>query len=291
MGLKRLILILSFFLFFLPSPGWGLEVPQLQGYVNDYAGMISLAVRDKLERELKSFEQSDSTQLVILTIPSLQGETVEDFGIKVAEAWKVGQKNKDNGIILLIAKQERKIRIEVGRGLEGRLTDLLAGRIVDLVISPRFKRGDFDGGFIAGVSALIDATRGEFKAEARPQARQTGGLHSFLVFLVAFFVVLILVSSLSRILGGVVGAVGLPALIHLGLFPLGLVSLILSVLVGLGIGVLLPSLFSAGGYGGGGFWPGGGFFSSGGGWGGGDSGGGFSGGGGDFGGGGASGDW
>jgi uncharacterized protein len=289
--MKKFILTLILFFVFLPFKAQALEVPQLQGYVNDYAGMISPAVKDKLEGELKSFEQSDSTQLVILTIPSLEGETIEDFGIRVAEAWKIGQKNKDNGIILLIAKQERKIRIEVGRGLEGRLTDLLAGRIVDLVISPRFKRGDFDGGFIAGVSALIDATRGEFKAEARPPARQTGGLHTFLVFLVAFFVVLILVSSLSRILGGVVGAVGLPALIHLGLFPLGLVSLILSVLVGLGIGILLPSLFSAGGYGGGGFWPGGGFFSSGGGWGDGDSGGGFGGGGGDFGGGGASGDW
>ena len=221
----------------------------------------------------------------------MQGETIDGFGIKVAEAWKVGQKNKDNGIILLIAKQEHKIRIEVGRGLEGRLTDLLAGRIIDLVITPRFKRGDFDGGVMAGVSALIDATRGEFKAEERPPIKKTRGFHSFLIFLVAFFVVLIMVSSLSRILGGLVGAVGLPALLYLGLFPLGIIALILSALVGLGIGLLLPSLFSAGGGGGGGFWPGGFFPSGGGGWGGGDSGGGFGGGGGDFGGGGASGDW
>jgi uncharacterized protein len=281
-------------LFFIILPSWvhALDVPPLQGYVNDYAVMISPAAKERLEGELKAFEQSDSTQLVILTIPSLQGETIEEFGIQVAEAWKIGQKNKDNGIIILIAKQEHEIRIEVGRGLEGRLTDLLAGRIVNLVISPRFKRGDFDGGVMAGVLALIDATRGEFKAEGRPPAKQTRGLHSFLVFLVAFFVVLIMVSSLSRILGGFVGAVGLPALLYLGLFPLGLVALILSVLVGAGIGALLPSLFSAGTNRGGGFWPGGGFFPfGGGGWGGGDSGGGFGGGGGDFGGGGASGDW
>ena len=289
--MKKSVLVLSIILFFLPILGQALDVPNLQGYVNDYGGMISPAAKERLDGELKAFEQTDSTQLVILTIPSLQGEPIDGFGIKVAEAWKIGQKNKDNGIILLIAKQERKIRIEVGRGLEGRLTDLLAGRIIDLVITPRFKRGDFDGGVMAGVSALIDATRGEFKAEGRPPAKQTRGLHSFLVFLVAFFVVLIMLSSFSRILGGVAGAVGLPALVHLGLFPLGLVSLILSVLVGAGIGALLPSLFSAGGFGGGGFWPGGGFFPFGGGGGGGDSGGGFGGGGGDFGGGGASGDW
>lgn len=271
----------------------GLDVPKLQGYVNDYGGMISPAAKDRLEEELKSFEQSDSTQLVILTVPSLQGENIEEFGIKVGETWKIGQKGKDNGIILIIVKQERKMRVEVGRGLEGRLTDLFAGRIVDLVIKPRFKRGDFDGGVMAGVSALIDATRGEFKAEQRPTAKKTRGFHSFLIFLLAGFVILLMVSSFSRILGGLVGAAGLPALLHLGLFPLGLVALILAVLVGAGIGALLPSLFSAGGSRGGGFWPGGGFYSSGGGgWSGGDSGGGdFGGGGGDFGGGGASGDW
>jgi len=247
----------------------------------------------QLESELKAFEQSDSTQLVILTVPSLEGETIEEFGIKVGEVWKIGQKNKDNGIIVVVAKQERKIRIEIGRGLEGRLTDLLAGRIVNLVITPRFKRGDFDGGFQAGVSALIDATRGEFKADEGHPATNNRGAPSFLTFLIAGFVALLFIGSLSRIFGGIAGAVGFPALIHLGLFPLGIVTLILSALAGLGIGLFLPSFFSgAGGFRGGGFWPGGGFFSSGGGgWSGGDSGGGFSGGGGDFGGGGASGDW
>ena len=122
-------------------PVYALDVPKLQGYVNDYADMISPQVRDQLNNELHAFEQSDSTQIVILTIPSLEGEALEDFSIKVAEAWKIGQKNKDNGAILLVAKQERKIRVEVGRGLEGRLTDLMSGRIIDLVIQPRFKSG------------------------------------------------------------------------------------------------------------------------------------------------------
>ncbi len=139
-----LTFIISCVLFlFLSSSGHALDVPKLQGYVNDYATMISPPVRAELNNELRAFEQIDSTQIVILTVPSLEGEALEDFSIKVAEAWKIGQKNKDNGVILLVAKQDRKIRIEVGRGLEGRLTDLMSGRIIDLVMKPRFKRGRF----------------------------------------------------------------------------------------------------------------------------------------------------
>ncbi len=283
-----IILLLSFLL----SPSaHALDVPKLQGYVNDYAGMISPPVRAELESELKSFEASDSTQIVVLTIPSLEGDVIEDFGIKVGEAWKIGQKGKDNGAIFIVAKQERKMRIEVGRGLEGRLTDLMAGRIVDLVVKPRFKRGDYDGGFRAGVSAIIDATRGEFKAEEnhRPQRHE----RSSRIFTLLIFggVVLLVLGSMSRILGGIAGAVGLPLLFLLAGFSLGIVFIIILALIGLGAGLLLPLLFAAGGrYGGGGFGPGGGFFGTGGG--GSDfGGGGFSGGGGDFGGGGASGDW
>jgi uncharacterized protein len=290
--MKKSVLVLVFFLVCLPGTIQALDVPKLQGYVNDYAGMISPATASRLEKELKAFEQSDSTQLVILTIPSLEGETSDGFGIRVAEAWKIGQKNKDNGLIVLVAKQEHKIRIEVGKGLEGRMTDLLAGRIIDLVITPRFKRGDFDGGFASGVSALIDATRGEFKADDKKTSKKNRGGPSLLTLIVVGLVVLVFASNLSRILGGVIGAMGLPALLYLGLSSLSLLALILSALVGLGIGLLLPSLFSAGGYRGGGFWPGGGFFPSGGGGSSsGDSGGDFGGGGGDFGGGGASGDW
>jgi len=135
---------------------------------------------------------------VILTVPSLEGETIEDYSIKVAEAWKIGQKGKDNGIIFTVAKQERKMRIEVGRGLEGKLTDLMAGRIIDLVITPLFKQGNYDEGFKAGVAALIDATRGEFKAEERPASRGLGYsvrspwdldpmLFLMIIFLVVFF--------------------------------------------------------------------------------------------------------
>ncbi|HWR58565.1 MAG TPA: TPM domain-containing protein, partial [Thermodesulfovibrionales bacterium] len=146
------ILYLASCIFLICSPVYALDVPKLEGYVNDYAGMISPPTRGELERELKTFEKTDSTQIVILTVPSLEGESVEGFGIKVGESWKIGQKGKDNGAIFIVAKQERKLRVEVGRGLEGRLTDLMAGRIIDLVVKPSFKRGDYDGGFKAGIS-------------------------------------------------------------------------------------------------------------------------------------------
>lgn len=176
-----------------------LGIPKLGGYVNDYASMISGSSKAKLEEELRSFEQSDSTQLVILTIPSLEGEPIEDYSIKVAEAWKLGQARKDNGILLLVSKNDRKMRIEVGRGLEGKLTDLMAGRIIDLVIKPRFKRDDFDGGFTAGVASLIDATRGEFKAEEKDSRKETQPFQSsWLFLLVAIILVYLFLSSARR---------------------------------------------------------------------------------------------
>jgi uncharacterized protein len=267
------------------------DVPQVRGYVNDYANMMSPGTRSTLESELKAFEQSDSTQLVVLTVPTLDGEPVEAYAIKVAEAWKVGQKGKDNGILLLVASKERKIRVEVGRGLEGRLTDLMAGRIIDMVITPRFKRADFDGGFAAGVHALIDATRGEFKAEAKRAPSRKGSRLPLLTLLIFGGVILLMVGRISKVLGGAVGGIGIPLAGYLTMGP-SLITLGLLAIVGALLGVALPFIFGGhrGGGGGGVFWPGG-FGGSGGSWGGGGDSGGFSGGGGDFGGGGASGDW
>ena len=210
--MKKIFLFFILLLCCLPFAAYGLDVPRLQGYVNDYAGMISPSAKSKIEEELRAFEQSDSTQIVILTIPSLEGENIEEFSIKVAEVWKIGQQRKDNGVLFIVSKQERKIRIEVGRGLEGKLTDLMAGRIIDQVIKPRFKQGDFDGGFITGVSALIDGTRGEFKAEQRPVQRRQKGFPPFLTFLLFFGIFILILGSISRILGGIAGAIGLPGL-------------------------------------------------------------------------------
>lgn len=152
--------ILTVLLLVLPAAA--LEIPKPTGYVNDLAGMLSQTVELKLEQFLRDFEKSDSTQITVLTVPTLDGEALEDYSLRVLDSWKVGQKGLDNGALLLIAKAERKIRIEVGYGLEGRLTDLLAGRIIDNEISPRFKQGDIDGGVVSGVVGIAEAVRGEY---------------------------------------------------------------------------------------------------------------------------------
>jgi uncharacterized protein len=267
---------------------YGRDVPPLKGYVNDYANMMSPGARAQLEKELKDFEQSDSTQVVVLTVDSLQGDVLESFSIRVAETWKIGRKGKDNGVILLVAKNERKTRLEVGRGLEGKLTDLTAGRIVQLVINPQFKRGDFDAGFLSGVRAVIDATRGEFKADqARRTSSSRGMVSSFMPLIVFGALFLLVLGRISRYLSGTAGLVGFPLVgSTLGL---PLVAIIFLGLIGLVLGIFLPIVF------GGPFTRAGGYrndmWGAGGGFGGGFDGGGFGGGGGGFGGGGASGGW
>ncbi|PLY03407.1 MAG: hypothetical protein C0622_04460 [Desulfuromonas sp.] len=162
-----------------------LEVPKPGGYVSDKAGMISQTTELKLDQFLREFENSDSTQIVVLTIPTLEDEALEEFSMKVFENWKIGQLGKDNGALLLIAKKERAIRIEVGYGLEGRLTDLLAGRIIDNEISPRFKQGDFDGGVISGVLAMAEAVRGEYAGSGTSKSKKRSSPFG-LIFLIFF---------------------------------------------------------------------------------------------------------
>lgn len=145
-------------------------IPKARGYVNDNAGILSPAAKGQVERFLADFERTDSTQISVLTVPSLEGEDLEGYAVRIAQAWGIGQQGKDNGALLLVAKEERAVRIEVGYGLEDRLTDLLAGRIVDQEIVPRFKAGDFDGGIKAGVQAMVDATRGAYTGD--PAARK-----------------------------------------------------------------------------------------------------------------------
>jgi len=160
--MRRFILHTLLFLL-LPLNVAALEVPKLNGYVNDLADVITPGTELKIERFLEGFEGSDSTQLVILTINSLEGEVLEDYSLRVVESWKIGQKDEDNGALLLISKEDRKMRIEVGYGLEGVLTDLLTGRIIDNEIQPRFQADDFDGGVIAGITSIAEAVRGEYQ--------------------------------------------------------------------------------------------------------------------------------
>jgi uncharacterized protein len=269
-----------------PVPATALDVPVLRGHVNDYAGLLAAGTVEKIESDLTAFEKSDSTQVVLLTISSLEGDSLEDFSIRVAESWKIGQKGKDNGVILLVAKQERKIRIEVGRGLEGKLTDLQSGSIIRREIAPRFKTGDYDGGLASGAAAIQAAVRGEYSAAPADVSRSRGKAPSVPTMLIFLLVACVVLGGISRILGGIAGAVGVPV-IGAFLFP-GLAFGVLALLgvAGFMAGLIMSFLFGSGGRHGG---FGGGPFIGGGSFGGGD--GGFSGGGGDFGGGGASGDW
>ncbi len=278
--MKRLSLLISIFFIFISVMAQALEVPSLKGRVNDYGDMISPETEILLNEKLADIEKSDSTQIVILTVESLEGDSIEDFSIRVAEKWKIGQANKDNGVIFVVSKNDRRMRIEVGRGLEGVLTDLLAGRILDYIVKPEFKAGNYDEGFIKGASAIIDACRGEFKSELleskRTKSSSGGGV--FFIFIVLYFILLI-ASSISKLLGGGLGAIALPLALLFGGFSIGILGFIVAAIIGFILGLILPymPLLSGGGSyrsGGGGF-----------------SGGGFSGGGGSFGGGGASGGW
>lgn len=288
--------LLAILIVFLPAFASALDVPQLRGHVNDYAGILSAGTVQQLEETLAGFERSDSTQIVVLTVPSLEGDDLEAFTIRVAEAWRIGQKGKDNGAILLVAKAERKVRIEVGRGLEGTLTDLVSGRIIRGEISPRFKQGDFDGGVTAGVAAIMATVKGEYAATPRDLQQGKRSAPPLVGLLFFLGVACIFLGALSRVLGGLAGAAGLPLVAALTVSGLGVVALAGLAVAGFFLGMFLTFLFGGGGGGRGGGSPwggttyGGGF---GGGFGGGWSsgGGGFSGGGGGFGGGGASGDW
>ena len=270
-----------------------LEVPELKGHVNDYAGMLSRATETALDQRLRELAQTDSTQIVVLTIPSLKGDNLETFSMRVVESWQLGQKGLDNGALLLVAKNDRKIRIEVGYGLEGRLTDLMSGRIIRHAIVPAFKNGNFDQGVFAGVEAMIDVVRGEYQAEAKPAGGQATGRDAGIFALFPMFFLLTVLGRLNRPLGIAAGGVLLP-LIGFALLQLSLLWVLALVPVGAALGLLgsfMGKPLSFGHTGarrrrGNGYWGGGigGGFSSGGF-------GGFSGGGGGFGGGGASGSW
>lgn len=276
--MKRAFFSFILALMLLPAAASALEVPALSGRVNDYADMISPEAERLLEEKLRAFEESDSTQVVVLTINSLEGDSLEDFSIRVAEKWKIGQAKKDNGVIFLVVKMYKLMRIEVGRGLEGTLTDLLAGRILDNIVKPKFRAGDFDGGFTDGAGAIIEACRGEFTADSGRSSASTDGTPETLIYIICFIIyfAITITAAFSRILSGGIGAVSLPAVIHFGFAPLGLVEAGAAAVAGFIIALILPFIPILSFIGGG---------SSGG------SGGGFSGGGGSFGGGGASGGW
>ncbi|HEX9078346.1 MAG TPA: TPM domain-containing protein, partial [Desulfuromonadaceae bacterium] len=254
MFLKRLFILTL--LLILPLSAMALDVPRLMGHVNDYAGMLSPEARAALEQKLAGFERETSNQVVVLTVPSLQGDDIDRFTIHVAEQWKPGQKGKDNGVLLVLAKAERKVRIEVGMGLQGALPDITASHIIRDTMRPYLREGDFDRGITAGVDAIMAATKGEFTASPQgpPRKPHRTSPSTITLFLLAAVAALIL-GTFSRLLGGLAGAAGLPLAAWLSFPGIGVATLAILAAAGFAGGLLLGTLF--GGMGGGG---GGGYF-------------------------------
>lgn len=297
MNMKQILLL---FLLFCPLQLLALDAPPLAGRVNDQARMLAPEAAQKLEQKLAAFERDTSNQVVVLTVPSLQGDNIDQFSIRVADAWKVGQKGRDNGVLLVIAQAERKVRIEVGLGLQGVLPDITSGRIIRDVMRPYLKSGNYDQGIAAGVDSIIAATKGEFKGTGQTVKKDAArkASPSFVTMLLGAVIAVALLGLFSRYLGGAGGAIGLPLASYLAFPGMGVITLLLLGIFGLFAGLLISmALSSMFGGGGGGYWGGGGF----GGWGGGYSGSGggssggsddsFSGGGGGFDGGGSSDDY
>lgn len=237
--------------------------PAPKQYFNDYAHVVSAATATRLNQTLEEFERQTSSQVLVVVYPKMQSDSsIEDYTVRVAQAWKVGQKGKDNGAVLFVFINDRKMFIQVGYGLEGALPDALAKRIIDTEVRPRFRTGDFDGGLTAGVNAILAAIKGEYKGAGTTAAERRGNPMSFgaALLVVIFF-----------------GVIGIFFLIALARGNRGAVYR--------GTGYSSWGSWTGGGWGG---WGGGG---GGGGWSGGGGGGGFSGGGGSFGGGGAGGSW
>jgi uncharacterized protein len=281
-----------------------LPVPALTARVIDQTGTLDAAQRQALEAKLQAFEQEKGSQIVMLMVPSTAPEDIASYANRVGNAWKIGRKEVGDGILVIVAKNDRKMRIEVAKALEGAVPDIAAARIIDHAMKPRFRDNDFAGGLDAAADQLIARVKGEALPAVDNRSGDFGNgegdrsgfnWQDLAIFL--FFGVLIGGPIARAILGKVLGPLALGG--ATGVLVMVLTSsLVVAVLAALGalLFTLLSTAFGAGagrrggGLGGGGF--GGWGTGGGGGWSGGSSGGGFSsGGGGDFGGGGASGDW
>lgn len=271
-----------------------LPVPALTAHVNDTAGLLDAPRRAALEARLAAFEAERGTQLVALTLPTTDGEAIEAFGLRVAEAWRVGRDKIDDGALLIVASEDRRVRIEVGYGLEGALTDATSKRIIDETLVPAFRAGDYAGGIEAAMEQIMKVAAGEALPPPTPSRAAVEEPYALALFFAFFFAVALqgLRAAPLRAAGAAVAAGGATLLLTQVLAATGLSAVAAVVLANLfgGRGGSGPRWSShrrygreaagwrTGGWGGGGF--GGGF-----------GGGGFGGGGGSFGGGGASGGW
>ena len=287
-------LLTIFCIILLATPAAALDVPPLAGQVVDQARVLPPSTVESITAQLAAHETKSSNQVAVLIVPTLDGDTIEEFSHRVATAWKLGQKGTDNGVLLLVAIQERKVRIEVGYGLEGALTDARSAQIIRHEIVPRFRAGDIAGGVTAGVQAILRTIEGTYQAPERAQPQSDSDVMGQVVIAVIVgLMVGLALMNVHRFIGPIAGA-GLSTLLAPWLVPAlvasGVTLLLLLVIGAAGMGnrtgrsrgmddwIWYSS--RGGGWGGGSLGGGGGF-----------GGGGFGGGGGSFGGGGASGNW
>jgi len=283
------LLLLAGWLALAPPALAEVAVPPVKARVTDLTGTLSAQQKSELEARIAAWEAKRGSQLAVLMLPSTKPEEIEQYSIRVAEAWKIGRKGVDDGLLLIVAKGDRRLRIEVGYGLEGAIPDSVAQRVIDEKITPKFREGDFYGGIRDGVDQLIRLAEGEKLPAPQPAA---GGGRSALdhagdYFMPAIFFIVIVGSLLKAVLGRVSGSLATGA--AMGLIAMFLLGFGIAAAVAV-IGFLLT--FANTGMGRGGGWS-----SGGGSWSGGSSSSSSSsssswgGGGGSFGGGGASGRW
>ena len=182
------------------------EVPFLATRVNDLANIVPQAVRERLETQLEDLERRSGAQVAVLTVDSLDGDTIEDFSVRVFQTWKIGRKGVDDGALLVVARQERRMRIEVGYGLEERLTDARSRHILDNVVRPHFRDGNFGAGIQAGVEAIVATVEGAALPSPRPAPSHQFGSIVGLIFFAGIFVIVIGTFSLVALVAP--GAVG-----------------------------------------------------------------------------------
>lgn len=282
------VVLAALLLLALPWAAADVPVPPLKARVTDLTGTLAAGQRAALEQKLADLEARKGSQIVVLVVESTRPETVEQYAVRVFERWKLGRKGVDDGVLLLVAKNDRQLHIEVGYGLEGAIPDAIAKRIIEQDIVPLFKQGNFHGGISAGTDRLGKLIEGESMPPPKRSAAPGSGWSSeslFIGFVILAMASQLLHSLLGRFLGSGVAAAAA------GIIGYLLAGLAAAMIIGL-IAFVISLFMGATGRQGGGWSSGGGSWS-GGGWSGGGSsgGGGFSGGGGSSGGGGASGSW
>lgn len=239
--LPALLLVCTTFVWAQSTP----DFPELTGRVVDQAEMLSPEAEARLSQTLQAHEEASTEQVVVVTLPDLQGFPIEDYGYQLGRHWGIGQEGEDNGALLIVAKEDRKIRIEVGYGLEGRLTDAQSAVIINNVITPAFRQGDFQAGIVSGTVAMIQVLGGHPMAVPQGQRPRAGEEKPNIGLAALFFIIMISVVFLFGSRGGRGGRGG--------------AALVGAALLGAAMGGR-----GGGGFGGGGFGGGGGGFGGGG---------------------------